>query len=120
MNWEEWLAQAKKYFEATWGLHATFAGQVALFYAYLWTMGLNPRITSGFRDPAKQREMQARWDRGDRQGLKFRPATNSDHTRGKAIDIVTSNPREAARIAKLLGLVAGIDYGDEVHFAYKG
>lgn len=120
MDWGAWLKQAAEYFAREWGLLDAFASKIALFYAYLWSMGLSPRITSGYRDPKKQKAMQEAWDRGDRAGLKFRPATNSDHCKRKAVDIQTSNPREAARIAKLLGIGTGLDYGDEVHFFQKG
>ncbi len=120
MNWEEWVEQAKDYFGSTWGIDITFAGQVALFYLYLTAYGLSPRITSGYRDPAHQAELLRRWNAGDRAGLKFKPAASSDHTKRKAVDIVTSNPRLAAQIAKALGLGAGMDYGDEVHFFKKG
>lgn len=119
MDLAAWLEQARSYFRQAWGLVDSFAAKVALFYAYLATMGLEPRITSGFRDPKKQAEMLARWNAGDHQGLKFKPAANSDHTRGKAIDIVTNNPQRAAQIARALGLGTGLDYGDEVHFFEK-
>lgn len=120
MDFQEWVKEAAKYFAETWGLEKGFAGQVALFFLYLASYGLNPQIQSGLRDPAHQKELLRRWEAGDRRGLKFKPAVNSDHTRGKAVDITTTNPRLAAQIAKALGLGAGLDYGDEVHFFKKG
>lgn len=120
MDYQEWVRQAAKYFASQWGLDAGFASTVALFYLYLHSYGLNPQIQSGYRDPAHQRELLRRWEAGDRKGLKFKPAVNSDHTRRKAIDITTKDPRLAAQIAKALGLGAGMDYGDEVHFFRKG
>jgi hypothetical protein len=117
----EWLKSAEKYLRDQWGIDSTVVGKFALFLAYLYLYGLNPRITSGFRDPAKQKAMQAAWDRGDRQGLRARPATSSDHTLEKsgflgsspaarAIDIVTSNDTQAAAIARALGIGCGADF----------
>ncbi len=120
MDWQQWLQQAAQYFEKDWGLVGSFSAKVALLYAYLWTMGMDPKITSGFRDPAKQKKMQEDWDAGRRAGLKFRPASHSDHTKGKAVDITTNNPNGAAQVARLIGIGTGIDYGDEVHFFEKG
>lgn len=49
--------------------------------------GLSFTFISGFRSQQHQKELQERWDRGDRAGLKVRPADNSEHTRGNAFDI---------------------------------
>lgn len=121
VDYQSWLKQAAEFFRATWGLEATFAGQVALLYAYFMMYGLNPQIQSGRRDAAKQKAMQEAWDRGDRQGLKVRPATSSDHTRGTAVDITTSDPAMAARIAKAIGVGDGYSFkvSDPVHFFKK-
>lgn len=122
MDYRDWVKQATEYLKGQWGLDATFAGQVALFWAYCALYGLNPTITSGYRDPAKQKAMQEAWDRGQRSGLKVRPASSSDHTRRRAVDITTSDPGLAARIARALGLGAGADFKtpDNVHFFRKG
>ncbi len=125
----EWLAEARKflgswpssaagYFQSTWGCSSTFAVKAALLYGILWLAGLNPRITSGFRDPAKQRAMREAWDRGDRQGLVVRPADpdGSRHCRtsllgspaSAAIDMPCADNTKAAQLAKLLGLRAGL------------
>lgn len=45
-----------------------------------------PRIISGYRSPAYQRQLQERWDRGDRTGLASRPADNSQHSTRNAWD----------------------------------
>lgn len=112
-----WPNQAAEYFSRQWGLAAPFAVKLALLYAVLHMAGLNPRITSGFRDPAKQRAMRAAWDRGDRQGLIVRPADpdGSRHCRtalggspaATAVDLQCSNNQLAAKIAVALGLRAG-------------
>lgn len=117
----EWLKSAEKYLVDQWGVDSTVAGKFALLLAYFFQYGLNPRITSGFRDPAKQKALQAAWDRGDRQGLRARPADNSDHSAtrsgflgakaaSRAIDITTSNDARAAAIARALGIGAGADF----------
>lgn len=113
-----WPQQAAPWFIATWGLSPTFAVKAALLYVALSLAGLKPRITSGFRDPAKQRAMRAAWDRGDRQGLVVRPADpdGSRHCRtslggspaSAAIDMPCSDDALAAKVATALGLRAGI------------
>ncbi len=49
--------------------------------------GVDLRVTSGYRSPAYQRQLRARWDRGNRGGLVYRPALVSRHSTGRAIDI---------------------------------
>lgn len=121
MDYQQWLKQAADFFRATWGLQANFAGKVALMYAYFMVYGLNPRVTSGKRDAAKQKAMQEAWDRGDRAGLKVRPASSSQHTEGLAVDIETSDPAMAARIARAVGVGDGYSFqvSDPVHFFWK-
>lgn len=121
MDWQAWIEEAKDYFRSAWGLEPAFCRQVALLYLYFVAYGLNPRITSGFRDPKHQAELRRRWDAGDRQGLAVRPAAVSDHTRRIAVDIVTSDPAKAAMIARALGIGAGYDFKvrDAVHFYKK-
>lgn len=78
-----------------------------------------PEIVSGLRDPKKQAEMRARWDRGDRRGLVVRPAASSAHTRGEAFDLT-----QGAHLTTLgaLAQYAGLRWGgtfrdsDPVHF----
>lgn len=113
-----WPKQAAEYFQAQWGLDPTFAVKAALLFAALHYARLNPRITSGWRDPKKQQAMRDAWDRGDRQGLNVRPAapgaTRHDDTSftgspaSTAIDMPCSNNELAAALAKGLGLRAGL------------
>jgi hypothetical protein len=122
----EWLDSARQYLITEWGLNENFAKKIALLLAYLYSYGLSPRISSGFRDPVKQRQMQAAWDSGNRAGLRARPATNSLHIKtgflgkpaSEAIDITSSNPYYAALIAKQLGIRPGYFFKtpDVVHF----
>jgi hypothetical protein len=86
-------------------------------YAALWEAGLQPRITSLFRDPNHQKAMQHAWDSGNRAGLRARPADpdTSRHCRtgwfsepqAEAIDIVSNDETKAAKIAQEIGLQAG-------------
>jgi D-alanyl-D-alanine dipeptidase len=70
-------------------------------------------VTSGYRSPRTQAALRARWDRGDRRGLSSRPALDSAHTRGEAVDLafayrgvtyrVADTPRSAfAYLAKIM------------------
>lgn len=120
-NWAPWLKSTAQNLSSEWGIDNTVTERFALLLAYLTAYGLKPRITSGFRDPAKQAAMRAAWDRGDRQGLRARPAASSDHTvtasaflgpkpASRAIDITSSDEQLAARIARALGVGAGLDF----------
>lgn len=48
-----------------------------------------PDIVSGYRSPERQRQLLDRWEIGDRAGLVARPACQSWHMVGKAIDVET-------------------------------
>jgi len=127
----QWLENAAKYLETQWGIDSTAARKFALLLAYLQQYGLAPQITSGFRDPSKQAAMRAAWDRGDRAGLRARPADPkaSDHCQetwtgsaaSKAIDIKCRDEVLAGRIAQALGLTAGIFFStpDPGHYALR-
>jgi hypothetical protein len=121
---KKWIKEATKYFTSSWGLDESFAEKIALFYLYLSSYGLNPRITSGFRSPEKQEELKRRFAAGD-PSIRYKPAEKSQHMAqglfGKpaalAVDIATSNEAQAAQIAKALGLKAGYFFNDPVHFS---
>jgi len=113
----------------SWGLSRDFAPRVAIMLAYAQSEGLNPQIQSGWRDPAKQIEMQKRWDAGQRAGLRARPATNSKHMNkagrrasALAVDITTRNDARTAQIARALGIGTGLDFEtpDPGHYYAKG
>lgn len=124
--YENWARAAAPYFGGTYGLASDFALSVSRLYIVFWGAGLNPRVTSGFRDPAKQKAMQARWDAGDRAGLRARPASQSAHTvtgflgrpAARAIDMVTSDETLAASLSTRLGVGAGLyfDKSDPGHY----
>ncbi len=124
----KWPEQAVPYFVSAWGLNRGFASRAAMLYLACWAAGLNPRVTSGFRDPKKQAAMRAAWDRGDRAGLIVRPAdpSKSKHCSTSitgapdalAIDMQCKDNELAARIGKALGLRAGLYFTtpDPGHF----
>lgn len=112
-----WPDQAAGWFSGSWGLDPFFSVRVAALYLALYALGLKPRITSGFRSPTKQAAMRAAWDRGDRAGLRVRPADprNSLHCRGTdarpaalAVDMPCDDDRLAAQVATAMGLRAGL------------
>lgn len=118
-EFESWARNAAPAWEKA-GADPAAALQFARLYVYAWGKGLGPRITSIFRDPEKQKKMIADWDRGDRQGLRARPADPSqskhcktgwfDSPKSLAMDMPCSsaaNDTECARLASSLGLTAG-------------
>jgi hypothetical protein len=128
----KWPDNAVGYFVSEFGLDPGFALIAALLYVALHAAGLKPRITSGFRDPEKQKAMREAWDAGQRKGLVVRPADpkKSGHTQmtwlgkpgSRAIDIVTNNNKLAADIGRALGLRAGYYFttSDPGHFDNLG
>lgn len=127
-NWPE---LARGYFVGSWGLDPTFAVRAGTLYLALWALGKNPRVTSGFRSPTKQAAMRAAWDRGDRAGLRVRPADprGSYHCRGtdarpasQAIDMPCDDDRLGAQVAQALGLRAGLTFSppDPGHYDSGG
>jgi len=115
---DTWLSQAGDYLKSSWGVTGKFAPKCALMLLYFMQYGLSPVITSGRRSPEKQAELSARYAAGDRSVV-VKPATNSKHLTGEAIDISTNNPELAAQIASSLGIGAGLFFKnapDPVHF----
>lgn len=118
VTWDEWISEVQGYLVTTWQLDPDFAAKISKFLAYLEYYGLNPRIHSGFRSPEHQRELQARWDSGDRAGLRTRPATDSLHSHENvdgspaaiAIDIGVSDQARADEIARILHIGVGSDF----------
>lgn len=105
--YESWAIQAAPFFQKS-GATYQAAIKFARLYIYSWAAGLNPRITSMWRDPASQARLQAEYDSlpgtGPRKpGFLARPATNSAHTRGAAIDMPTNDDRAAGSIARWIG-----------------
>lgn len=115
---EEWCELAAGYLRSSFGLRGTFALQAARLFISLYFAGLRPRITSGWRDPARQRDLQRNYDAGARAGYLARPATISKHTAttfsgqpaALAVDMPSDDNKAAALIARRLGIGAGIDF----------
>lgn len=115
--------------EKSYGLASDFAARVAELLAYLDSGGLRPTITSGFRDPSHQKDLIAKWDRGDHSGLRVRPAVDSLHSKtswlgapaSQAVDIATADDYRAASIARALGIGVGLDFHepDRGHYFNK-
>jgi len=80
MTLEEWMVETNSFLTDTWGLNTDLARRVAVLILWGYVSGMSMSVTSGWRDPEKQRAMQARWDAGDRAGLAARPASSSKHT----------------------------------------
>lgn len=95
-----------------------------------WSLmqGWELEFTSGYRSPVYQLELRARWDAGDRQGLRVRPAASSAHSRGEAVDGVILNDPSGRKLAQLgqYAQLRGYTWGgtfsdpDPVHFAIGG
>lgn len=125
---KKWIDEMASYLRKQMGLDAQFGRSVAIFYLYLYQYGLSPIITSGYRSPDKQTELQKRYLSGD-QSVVVKPAINSLHSKtdllgnpaSMAVDISTSNPELSARIATALGIGAGYYYKtpDRVHYYDK-
>ncbi len=103
------------YLQSSWGIARTFSPKAALLYLLCYIYGLKPTITSGIRTRQQQDELLRRYKAGD-PGVVYPPASNSLHLQGRAIDIATSNPSLAAQIASAIGVKAGLDFKDPVHF----
>lgn len=77
-------------------------------------------VTSGYRTRERQDELIAEWERGGRRGV--RPATNSHHLTGQAVDLV---PRRGETVAQLAARLkaAGLNplnEGDHAHLQWGG
>lgn len=102
------------------GASGSSALQFARLYGYAFMQGLGPYVTRIYSSRSRQMELQQKWDAGQREGLRVRPATTSKHIRedrgqmaSDAIDMPCSdldNDRKCAIIARDIGLRAGEDF----------
>jgi|SRR3989304_1492287 len=116
---ENWAKGAAWWWENQ-GAEKGSALQLARLYAYSWADGIAPRVTSVFRDPAKQQAMREDWDAGRRTGLRARPADpeTSKHCltgwfgkpASRATDMPSNSDPRAAQIARWLGLGTGENF----------
>lgn len=117
-NLKQYINEYAKYMRSEWGLSDSFSQDAARLFIALYLYRLQPRIESGRRSAKKQAELLDRWKKGDPSVI-VKPATNSDHLQGNAIDISTSNYALAAIVAKQLAIGAGYyfsNHPDGVHF----
>ena len=122
----QYLKTLKNYLVDTWELDPDFAEKAAQLVYYCLAYRLRPEITSGYRSPERQAELVAAWNSGNPNVHTPLPPGKSLHNNttwyGKpaalALDMVTSSPSLAGRIAAALGLVWGGE-NDYVHFALR-
>lgn len=109
-----------------WGLDWRMAYVYAVLDAYLWeTTGEGaPSIVSGYRSPAEQADLYRRYLAGD-PGISFKPARQSLHTIGQAVDLYRYG-RNFERFTELFNGwltdrwgIDGSTFGDMGHFAIK-
>lgn len=124
--YQEWALIFKNHL----GLNFNFALKLVWLWAYALWYRIPITFTSGFRDPAYQRELQRRWDAGDRAGLSVRPATTSKHSRTSltgqpdavAADIQSNSAQNLRDLGYLAETYCGLKWGgnfttpDPVHF----
>lgn len=91
----------------------------------LWHWGFDeparPDITSGFRSPMRQRALLDQWESGSRLGLRAKPACQSYHTTGWAIDVTldVGFPWYAWLLVRHTGAVDGRTFSDAGHFDWR-
>lgn len=79
------------------------------------SLGFSARVTSAYRSRSKQAWLYNRWLQG-LQEYPVAPPGTSDHERGLALDVVSTNPDELVRLLTEVGLFwAGPS--DPVHFS---
>jgi len=82
------------------------------------SLGFDARVTSAYRSTSKQAWLYNRWLAG-LQEYPVAPPGTSDHERGLALDVVSTNPNKLVSLLTSAGLSwAGPD--DPVHFSLKG
>jgi hypothetical protein len=128
MTLEQWLNYAADILREYYGVNHAFGRQLAYLVLYCYDAGVDFDITSAWRDPGHQKDLQRAWDRGDRKGLAARPADQSKHCHtdisgrpdAMAVDLACG-PRlkEVVKFAKFCGIKWGGDFvtsPDPVHF----
>ena len=95
------------------------AWATAILAGYGYNEPARPDIISGYRSPARQRKLLARWNAGDRAGLVARPAERSWHTVRRAIDVesdVFGFEPYAWLLTSYTGARDGRNFDDRGHF----
>ena len=97
------------------GLHPALAAIKRNLPSVARSLGFSARVTSGYRSRASQTRLYNRYIQG-LQPYPVAPPGTSDHERGLALDVVSTNPDELVRLLTSAGLFwAGED--DPVHFS---
>lgn len=79
------------------------------------SLGFQARVTSGYRSPAKQAWLYKRWLQG-LQPYPVAPPGTSDHEKGLALDVVSTNPAALVSLLSSVGLYWAGE-ADPVHFS---
>lgn len=82
------------------------------------SLGFQARVTSGFRSRKKQAWLYDRWLRG-LQSYPVAPPGTSDHERGLALDVVSTDTDKLVRLLASVGL-SWAGPSDPVHFSMIG
>jgi LAS superfamily LD-carboxypeptidase LdcB len=101
------------------GLRADVRSGLARLLALLRYAGYSATYTSGYRSPAKQRQLYSAWLAGKSPYPVARPGT-SRHEQGLAVDVASNAPDQVLRDA---GEWAGLRWfgpRDRVHFSVDG
>ena len=122
----EYIKAWKKYLIDRWGLDDEFAEKAAALVILCAYYKLRPEITSGYRSTETQAFLVDQAARGNPNVHQPLPPGKSLHNNetwwgepaALALDMVTSIPSSAGRIAAALGLVWG-GQSDSVHFGAR-
>lgn len=116
-QFQDYIDGWAKYLVSQWDIEKDFAKKMARVLIAMYLYGITFTITSGRRSRQKQAELLKRWRAGD-PSIVVKPAINSKHLTGQALDVVTNNYQLAAQIAQQLGVTAGYFFknSDPVHY----
>lgn len=96
------------------GLEPTFIPDAERLWKYAVAAGLEPRLTSTYRNRRTQARMYRQWLRGD-WPLPVAPPGTSVHQYGLAMDLVSRDNAHLGSIWEKMGHTWG-GSGDPVHF----
>lgn len=100
------------------GLHPQLAAVARNLPRVARAHGFNARVTSGYRSRAKQAWLYKRYISG-LQPYPVAPPGTSDHERGLALDIVSTDTKKLVALVKQVGL-SWAGKADPVHFVLTG
>lgn len=112
------LVHGLRQFEIVAGLHPTLKTISRNLPKVARSLGFSARITSGFRSPQKQAQLYQRYLQG-LMPYPVAPPGTSDHERGLALDVVSTDIDQLVSLLTSVGLYwAGPS--DPVHFSLVG